>query len=291
MQLKETHIAININEPIRLQEFGVGIFIRIPTKSAIKKALKKKLIFVDGAVASTGTFIKGGEVIEYHYQNRIETNTRLKLSLEVIYEDDYLAIIDKPAGLLVSGNGFKTVANALVQNLKASTAIDAVVPQPVHRLDYATTGLLLVGKTGSSIIALNTLFAEKRVVKTYYAVTIGSMKPNGSISFPIDGKEAISTFEVIETAPSKRFKYLNLVKLSPQTGRRHQLRIHLLADGTPILGDPTYFLDNLKLQGKGLYLHAHTLKFIHPVTKKQMHITTIMPKRFEKIFSYGSMKC
>lgn len=284
MPLKESYIASHVDTPIRLQEFGVNIFHRITTKSALKKALKKKLIYVNGVVATSATFIMGGELLEYYYEVKKVTNTRLKLTLDVVYEDDYLAIINKPAGLLVSGNSFKTVANALVQNLKKSTAPDAITPQPVHRLDYATTGLLLVGKTVSCITALNTLFADKKVLKTYFAVTIGVMKPTGIFTNSVDGKVAVSLFEVVDAISSKRFSRLNLVRLNPKTGRRHQLRKHLLANGTPILGDALYFLDDLKLKGKGLYLHAHALQFCHPVYNTEISISSNLPKKFQKLF-------
>ena len=284
MQLVETHIAEITLEVKRLQEYGVGIFKRITTKSALKKAIKKEMVFVDDKVASTATFIKGGEKIEYRYYADNNIETRLKLNLHVIYEDDYLAIIKKPAGILVSGNGFKTVANALSQNLKTSPIFDAVLPQPVHRLDYATTGCLLVGKTNTSIIALNQLFESKKIHKNYYAVTIGNMKPSGIIVEPIDGKPAISTFQVIETIVSHRFKFLNLVKLTPKTGRRHQLRKHMLAIGNPILGDASYFLKDLLLTGKGLYLHAHSMEFLHPIYEERMFITALSPKKIIKLF-------
>lgn len=284
MQFVETHIAkINL-EAKRLQEYGVGVFNRITSKSALKKAIKKEMVFVDGKVASTATFIKGGERIEYHYYADNNLNTRLKLNLEVIYEDDYLAVINKPAGILVSGNSFKTVANALSQNLKTSPIFDAVQPQPVHRLDYATTGCLLVGKTNTAIIALNQLFEDKKIHKIYYAITIGRMKPLGTIDIPIDGKKAISTYQVIETIVSQRFKMLNLVRLIPKTGRRHQLRKHMLAIGNPILGDATYFFEDVLLKGKGLYLQAHSLEFIHPISEEEMFITALGPKKFIKLF-------
>lgn len=284
MQLKEKHVAEFTKEAIRLQEYGVGIFKRIPTKSALKKAIKKKLVFVNGKVASTASFIKEGDRIEYHCPIK-NNDTRLKLALDVLYEDDYLAVINKPAGILVSGNGFKNIANALGQNLKTSTALDTVWPKPVHRLDYATTGLLLVGKTSSAIVALNQLFEEKRICKTYYAVTIGSMKLRGTIDASIDEKEAISFYQVLKTLPSKRFGSLNLVKLNPTTGRRHQLRKHLLSIGNPILGDATYFLDDLVLKGRGLYLHAQSLVFMHPILNEEIHITSNLPKKIEKLFS------
>ena len=283
MILKQTHIVQERTDPIRLQEYGVGIFQQISTKSALKKALKKNQITVDGVVGSTATFIKGGEIIIYHATEK-ETNTRLVLTLKVIYEDEYMAVINKPAGILVSGNGFKTVANALAQNLSPSTLFDAVGPKPVHRLDYATTGLLLVGKTSSAITALNKLFEHKEITKTYYAVTIGSQIPAGVIDDAIDDKPASSSFKVVKSLKSERFSFLNLVKLNPRSGRRHQLRKHLLSIGNPILGDTIYFLEGLQLKGKGLYLHAGTLEFIHPFTQEKMKIVASLPKKFRKLF-------
>ena len=233
MILKQTHIVQELTGPIRLQEYGVGIFQQISTKSALKKALKKNQITVDGVVGSTATFIKGGEIIIYHVTEK-DTNTRLVLTL--------------------------------------------------NRLDYATTGLLLVGKTSSAITALNKLFEHKEITKTYYAVTIGSQIPAGVIDDAIDDKPASSSFKVVKSLKSERFSFLNLVKLNPRSGRRHQLRKHLLSIGNPILGDATYFLEGLQLKGKGLYLHAGTLEFIHPFTQEKMKIVTSLPKKFRKLF-------
>jgi 23S rRNA pseudouridine1911/1915/1917 synthase len=280
----ETHIAAKQEKPVRLQEYGVGKFSTIPTKSALKKAIKKKRILVDGKFGETSTFISGNEVITCMQSEEKQNQRQLILELEVVYEDEYLAVINKPAGILVSGNSFKTVANALEQNVKKSTQIDAVKPQPSHRLDYATTGLLLIGKTSASILALNKLFERKQIIKTYFAVTIGKMEKEGTLNIAIDNKEAISKFEVIEKIVSERFQYLNLVKLSPKTGRRHQLRKHLFALKNPILGDATYGQEDLILKGKGLYLHAFSLEFSHPFTKEQMQIEKELPSKFKKLF-------
>lgn len=286
MNYTETHIVKMVDKPLRLQEYGVGVFSRIASKSALKKALKKKLIKVNGEIASTATLILGNEVITYSYTMEQPGNSRLKLDLEVIYEDDYLAVINKPPGILVSGNGFKTVANGLAQNLKSSTRPDAIDPQPAHRLDYATTGLLLVGKTSTTLLALNKLFEEKKIRKIYYAVTIGKMETAGRIDLPIDEKAAFSSYKVMETISSKRFGFLNLVQLSPSTGRRHQLRKHLYMLGTPILGDATYYLNDLVIKGKGLYLQAQGLKFIHPKSGEALHFTLTLPGKFQKLFPY-----
>ena len=283
MQLVASHKVPKLEKPIRLQEYGVGIFETNPTKSGLKKAIKKGLVFVDGKLASTALFIYGNETIELFESE--ETRKEFHFHLEVLFEDDFLAIIYKPAGIVVSGNSFATIDNALTQNLKPSLQKDAVKPRPVHRLDYPTSGLLLIGKTNSTIISLNKLFENKEIQKTYHAIAIGKMNDSGVIDFPIDEKKSFTKYQVLKTVTSERFEYLNLVKLTPKTGRKHQLRKHLFAIENPILGDKEYFLNNLILNGKGLYLHASTLEFIHPITKEKISITKELPKKFTKIFS------
>lgn len=285
MQLAESHIVPQLEKPIRLQEYAVGIFKTLPSKSGIKKAIKKKLLLVDEKMTSTAQFIIGGETIQLFTSEKNNFPKQFKFPLEVLFEDDFLAIIYKPAGILVSGNSFATIDNALTQNLIKSNLFDAVRPRPVHRLDYPTSGILLIGKTNASIIALNKLFENKEIQKTYHAITIGKMNESGNIDFLIDKKEAFTEFKVIDTVVSERFKHLNLVVLNPKTGRKHQLRKHLLAIGNPILGDKEHFLENLILNGKGLYLHASTLKFTHPFTKEKMCITKELPEKFKKIFA------
>jgi 23S rRNA pseudouridine1911/1915/1917 synthase len=284
MQLLETHIATKLEKPVRFQEYSVGIFKTIPTKSGIKKAIKKELIFIEGDLATTSKFICGGEKIDLFQSENSSNFKRLKLNLEVLFEDDYLAIIYKPAGILVSGNKFVTIANGLPQNLKKSNQFDAVKPQPIHRLDYPTSGILLIGKTSTSITKLGKLFENKEIQKTYFAITIGKMNLEGKLNSPIDEKNAHTAFEVLKSVTSERFEYLNLVKLLPKTGRKHQLRKHLSAIRNPVLGDKEYFLENKVLSGKGLFLHAATLDFRHPFTKEKISISKELPKKFIKIF-------
>lgn len=284
IQKIESHIVPKLESSIRIQEYGVGIFNSLITKSALKKALKKKCISVDGKTATSATFISGGEEIVLNIPEEIEPSKKLVFPLKVLFEDDYLAVIHKPAGVLVSGNSFKTIAHALAQNLKESSLADACCPQPVHRLDYPTTGALLIGKTNSSIRELNKLFENKQIEKTYYAVTIGEMNNEGTITSDVDDKPAESHYTLCSTVPSPRFGKLNLVKLKPKTGRKHQLRIHLASIGNPILGDKNYGIEKLILNGKGLYLHAYSLEFIHPFTKENLFIKDEIMERFQKIF-------
>ncbi|PQB05863.1 RluA family pseudouridine synthase [Aureitalea marina] len=284
MSISHSHSVPSTVSPERIQEYGVGLFDAIPTKSALKKALKKGHIRVNDRIASTATMIQGGETIVYAPPLLVIPKRSFKLKLQVIYEDDHLAIIDKPAGILVSGNQFRTIANALSQNLEVSPEQDAVTPQPAHRLDFATTGILLIGKTAESLRRLSKLFEEKKIRKCYYAVTIGEMNSSGIIDKPIDGKKAVSTFKCVASQVSPRFKLLNLVKLEPETGRRHQLRIHLSELGNPILGDRDYTPENLILKGKGMYLHAFSLELVHPFEDRSLVITAPFPERFIKLF-------
>tara|TARA_R110002072_G_scaffold149250_9_gene297074 strand:+ start:464 stop:1327 length:864 start_codon:yes stop_codon:yes gene_type:complete len=286
LKILETHIVPHQKNPIRIQEYAVGIFKTVATKSAIKKAIKKELILVNDEPTSTAKIIIGEEKITLIDHGEKSTQKQLILKLSVLYEDDYLAVIEKPAGILVSGNKFKTIDNALQQNLQRSIQSDAVRPRPVHRLDYPTTGLLLIGKTSSSIQALNQLFENKKIEKIYHAITIGKLEPEGRIQFEVDEKQSESIYKVIATVSSKRFSKLNLVKLSPKTGRRHQLRKHLSAIGNPILGDQEYGKEELILKGNGLYLHASRLDFIHPFTKEHLEINSPIPLKFKKIFDY-----
>lgn len=287
MQIIENHIVKNQKIPIRIQEYAVGIFKTCTTKSAIKKAIQKNLILVDNHPVTTAKIIFGGETISLLKPINNVSNNQFDFKLSIVYEDDYLAVIEKPPGILVSGNKLKTIDNALQQNLKKSTQLDAVRPRPVHRLDFLTSGLLLIGKTSSSIIALNQLFENKKIEKTYHAITIGKMKPGGCIDIDIDHKHAVSNYTVIFSVKSKRFAFLNLVELTPKTGRRHQLRKHMLSIGNPILGDQVYAVDSLVLKGKGLYLHASKLEFKHPFTHKKLKLNVSLPTKFTKITEQG----
>ncbi len=240
---------------------------------------------VNGRLASTATFVNGGERIDLSVPQNTEEGKKLIFPLKVLFEDEHCALIHKPAGILTSGNGFKTIANALSQNLKASSRDDACQPQPTHRLDYATTGALLVGKTSSAIRELNSAFARAEIRKTYYAITIGEMPGQGIMDSPVDDKPSLSHYRVINSVSSQRFVKLNLVELKPETGRRHQLRKHLAGIGTPILGDAAYGIAGQILKGKGLYLHACCLEFPHPHTGQKLCIQDDLPQKFRNIFS------
>ncbi len=285
LKKRESHIVLQQTEPVRLSDYVAGRFVSIPSKKGMKKAILKGLVYVNGELGTTARYLYGGELIELFESDDDQNRPVLEWPLEVIYEDDYLAVIVKLGGIEVSGNRFRTIENALPFNLKKSPLPDALSwPQPIHRLDYPTRGLLLIGKTASAVTALNQLFEHQKVKKVYHAVTIGEMDESGEIDVPIDGKHAFSRYEVLNIQPSPRFGVLNLVRLFPSTGRRHQLRIHLAGMGNPILGDQDYEVKGKILKGNGLYLHASSLSFEHPFKEELLSFEEELPKKFKRIF-------
>lgn len=269
---------------MRLSDYAGGIFNLIPSRKGMKKAIDKGWVTIDGKPATTGDFLNGGETIELII---VETKSRpsIELKIDVLYEDDFLAVINKPAGIEISGNRKWTIENALSNSLKRSEQQDALVyPEAVHRLDYPTTGALLIGKTRSAVVALNQLFSDKQVTKIYLAIAIGEMNLSGTISTDVDGKPSRSEYTVLNSVASERFGKLNLMQLNPLTGRRHQLRKHLSSIGNPILGDRKYGMEGLILKGKGLYLHSLSLEFSHPFTNQKLIIEVPTPKKFLKLF-------
>lgn len=284
--VKESHTVPPQDKPIRLSDYVPGIFESISSKKGMKKAIEKKLVFVNGTAGLTSKYINGGELIELRVDPTENHRPSISVDLEVLYEDEYLAIIHKPAGIVVSGNKRRTIENALPRNLKKSNRPDALTrPQAIHRLDYPTSGVLLIGKTSNTITALNKLFEERKVTKTYLAISIGKMSlDKETIETLIKSKKAKTEYQVLKSVESKRFGQLNLVKLNPITGRRHQIRIHLSNLGHPILGDSEYGKEDLILKGKGLFLHSSAIEFIHPISGDQISVEATTPKKFDKIF-------
>ena len=202
----------------------------------------------------------------------------------MVFEDEYLAVINKPPGIEVSGNKYKTIENALSINLKPSAQPDALPwPRPVHRLDYSTSGLLLIAKTSTAQRLLGQAFEERRIHKRYCAVVMGLIPTLGTVETPIDGLNALSEYEPVLTVPSLRSGHVSLVHLFPTTGRTHQLRIHMASIGHPIVGDPKYGEDGNTLKGKGLFLASIGLRFPHPVTQQEMNICIDAPPKFNAL--------
>jgi RluA family pseudouridine synthase len=283
MVVLQTHIVPDEIDEIRLYDYAAIIFPTIPSRKAIKKAIIRGEILVDNQLSTTGWWVKAGQKIEL-LESNINPPKEYHFKLEVVYEDEYFAVINKPAGITVSGNQFKTIQNALIGNIKISTAQDALRwSKPVHRLDNPTSGLLLVAKTASALVKLGQQFESKSIQKKYATIVIGKTPENGVIDFEIDGLIAITDYKRNSFVPSLKNEFLSLLELSPKTGRTHQIRIHLSKLGFPIMGDKLYGKEDEVLKGKGLFLSAIGLELNHPITNELLKIEIPLPHKFTSL--------
>jgi 23S rRNA-/tRNA-specific pseudouridylate synthase len=190
LEIIETHIVPAIPEKVRLQEYAHLVFKALPTRSAVKKAIKRKEIRINNQITATGDWIEEGQEITLLKQ---ETKPKkvFKLELEVVWEDEYLAVVNKPEGIPTSGNYFRTVENALPYNITPSTLIDALpYPLPVHRLDNPTSGLLIIAKTRTTQTILSRDLELKKIRKVYLALVQGHTPDDIIYSDALDGKQA-----------------------------------------------------------------------------------------------------
>ncbi|HEP1461850.1 TPA: RluA family pseudouridine synthase [Streptococcus pyogenes] len=267
------------------------------SRSQANDQIKQGLVLVNGQQKKAKYTVQAGdvicfelpkeEVLEYQAQN---------IPLDIIYEDDTLAIINKPQGMVVhpsAGHPSGTMVNALMYHIKDLSSINGVVrPGIVHRIDKDTSGLLMVAKTDAAHQALAEELKAKKSLRKYLAIVHGNL-PNdrGMIEAPIGrsekdrkkqavtakGKEAVTHFTVLE-----RFGDYSLVELQLETGRTHQIRVHMAYIGHPVAGDPLYG-PRKTLSGHGQFLHAKTLGLTHPMTGKEMIFTVEAPEIFQKV--------
>ncbi|WP_121666842.1 RluA family pseudouridine synthase [Mesonia aquimarina] len=284
MNIIEQHKVPAIEKEIRLQEYAPLAFKTISTRSGIKKAIKREEILLDGRPAKTSDWIKEGQILQL-IQPQKSPKKIFKLSLKIVYEDDFLALIEKPAGFPTNGNYFKTIENALPFNLEISSEKDALpYPIPVHRLDNPTSGLLLIAKTRNAQRALNTAFEERKITKSYLAIVEGEIQQEGEFNNAIDGKESLTNFRLLKSF-QKDERFFSLVELFPKTGRTHQLRKHLSEAAFPIVGDEVY---GSKIDIKGILLTAFSLQFQHPITTEILSFSTALPKKFRRFLPKNS---
>jgi 23S rRNA pseudouridine1911/1915/1917 synthase len=281
----ETHIVPTNVAPIRLSNYAAGIFTAIPSRKGMKKAILRGEVLINGEVAQTGTWVNPEQKIEL-IEPEQKPQKVFRLDFEVLFEDGFLAVVNKPAGIKVSGNQFQTMENALPNCLTPSKEKDALKKmRPVHRLDAATSGLLLVAKTARAHISLGQQFENKSIRKRYNAVVMGKPPTTGMIETPIEGKASTTRFNTLQSVPSLRSEWLTLVDLFPETGRTHQLRIHLSESGFPILGDKLYGTEGNILKHKGLFLCAVEISFLHPIHQTQQTVIIETPKKFRTVLN------
>lgn len=279
MFLRREVIVRELEVSQRIGAYIASVFgAELPSGKSIKKAIKSGVVRVNDEPVSTGYFIKQADRIQLW---DLEENlpSPFPMDLNIIFEDEHFAVVFKPAGVAVSGNQFRTMVNALIDQLKPSMQPDALKwGRPVHRLDKATSGLLLIAKTITVLKALGKAFEEKKIIKTYHALVMGETPAQGEMNLAVDGRLAVTAFSKVEMVRSLRNGYITLLKLTPQTGRTHQIRIHCARSGFPILGDQLYA--NGTKSNKGLFLVATGLQLCHPVTGDEVSFEVPLPHKF-----------
>ena len=273
------------------------------TRSRIQQLIKNGDITVNGKNAKNNKKIKSSYKIEENDRIEIfipETEQAEiipeNIKIDIIYEDEDIAVINKNAGLVVhpaQGHYSGTLVNAILYHIKDLSGINGEIrPGIVHRLDKDTSGLIVIAKNDKAHINLAKMFQEKKIKKTYLAILKGKLtKEKGRIVTQIGrdtddrkkmtvikgndrGKEAITNYNVICSN-----ELFTLVKVYIETGRTHQIRVHMKHMGYPILGDMGY---GRKDSEKRQMLHAYKLEFLHPVTEKPMKFISEIPEDFRK---------
>jgi len=293
-------------ENIRLDHFLAKKLTDV-SRSKIQLAIKSGQVLVDGEKLKSSTILKGDEKVEGELHVELEDVILGEdIPLDIIFEDDELAIINKTSGMVVhpgSGNYNGTLVNALVYHFKSLSQLYNARPGIVHRLDKDTSGVIVIAKTDKSHRLLSQQFAERKVKKVYKAIAWGSVSEKGDIKGLIGrhpanrkafkmvrnlGRESLTRFVLTEHLPP-----LSLVTLYPKTGRTHQIRVHLKSIGHPIVADELYgggknmiksfhvkYIQLLNILFKNmnrLALHAEKLEIIHPLTGSKMRFQASMP--------------
>lgn len=286
----EKHTVPREQSPMRLSDYCRNQFTSIPSRKGMKKAIDKGWVYINNELASTHSMIHEKDEIELRIPAKEFSRAVYELNLKLYFEDDEIAIIEKPAGMLSSGNNLQNIERALPFNLKPSSNTSALpYPKVAHRLDYPTSGIMIIAKTPIALTQLKNAFAVGEIKKTYLAITPGNMPDSGEINSPIDGKFAQTRYQTIYREPAFNYEFLNLLKVKIGTGRTHQIRKHLSGIGHPILGDQTYGNALVKMKKKGLFLHAFEIELIHPVSNELMVFTSTIPKKFLKVLpNYAS---
>ncbi len=294
-------LTVQASEKIRIDKYLAEVCEEL-TRSHAQKLLDDGLVTINGQVANKKTAVSCGDVISVVLPEPQELEAKEEnIPLEIIYEDDALLVVYKPRGMVVhpaNGNQEGTLVNALLYHCRGRlSSINGVIrPGIVHRIDKDTSGILLVAKTDAAHLSLAEQIKEHSVKREYVALLDGVIKhDSGTVDKPIgrsekdrkkmaitlrNSRNAVTHYEVLE-----RYTGYCLVKCRLETGRTHQIRVHMASLGHPVTGDTVYGAKKQKLFQNGQLLHAQTIGFIHPTTGEYMEFSFPIPSEFQNVLN------
>ena len=270
----------------------------------------KSRSFIQGIIDDKGVSVNG-KIVKSNYKLKIDDEVIVKIPeatilevdpedipLDIIYEDEDIIVVNKPQGMVVHpapGNYTGTLVNALLYHCKDLSGINGVIrPGIVHRIDKDTSGILVVAKNDEAHNNLAAQFKEHSIKREYYALVNGKfVNTRGTIDKPLgrnkkdrlkiaiveDGKRAVTHYEVLEQYNTN----ISLLKCTLETGRTHQIRVHMASIGHPLIGDALYGLKKQKFNLIGQALHAKTLGFIHPRFSTYIEFNSELPEYYNKL--------
>lgn len=283
-------------------DLGVAEHFGDLSRSYVKKLLDDGAVSVNGKAAKPNTKLKAGDCVEVSLpEPEILEAKPQNISLDIVYEDNSLLVINKPSDMVVhpaAGNYEGTLVNALLYHCgdNLSTINGVIRPGIVHRLDKDTTGLLVVAKGDKAHISLSEQLKTRELKRHYFALVHNNIKEDeGVIEKRLNrsaadrkkiavvkegGREAKTHYKVLE-----RFGKYTYVECVLDTGRTHQIRVHMKSIGHPVVGDKTYGVKNEEFNLPGQLLHAGKIGFIHPESGEYMEFTAPLPETFERILA------
>jgi 23S rRNA pseudouridine1911/1915/1917 synthase len=280
-------------------DYYLSLEINELSRSYAQKLIKDKAVTVNGQYKKQSYFVNEGDIIEIFLPEKEELKLEKEnIPLDIIFEDNDIAVINKPQGLVVHpapGNYSGTLVNALLYHIDNLSSINGIIrPGIIHRIDKDTSGLLIIAKNDYSHKILSNDLKTHEISREYIALCHGRLtQSNGTINMPIgrdlrdrkkmavtqvNSKNAITHFTVL-----KNFEYYSLLKLKLETGRTHQIRVHLSHINHPIVGDPIYSKNSNEFGVNKQMLHAFKIKFNHPRSKEIMTFYAPFPNEFKNI--------